>query len=126
MQTVEARARAQTSKSEPSIARLSRGRRRKALVEAIATAVSPRPCGRRLTRDGRNTGGSNSVLLGVKLGVERLTVSFPGLLGTPLFQVTAHSMKPYTFEHSSLSFPVVLIIKSGFAFASLLVTSFLT
>ena len=45
------------SKSKPSVARPSRGRRLKALVEAIATAVSPRPCGRRSARGRRATGG---------------------------------------------------------------------
>ena len=48
-----ARARA---KPEPSVAGLGRWVRRKALVEAIATAVSPRPCGRRLARGRRATG----------------------------------------------------------------------
>ena len=50
----QARARA---KPEPSVAGLGRWVRRKALVEAIATAVSPRPCGRRSARGRRATGG---------------------------------------------------------------------
>ena len=48
------------SKSKPSVARPSRGRRLKALVEAIATAVSPRPCGRRSARGRRATGGGGA------------------------------------------------------------------